>query len=472
MKTLLIHGDPAVLTELTDSDDRLQSKFRSASELVREFLLPNAEVLTICEELGHEFRDRVFNPMITVWMFVTQTISADKSCQKAVARLNAWRVASGLRKVSSETTSYCKARCRLPVALFERLLRWTATRCEEATDETWLFRGRVVEMVDGWTVTMADSKENQKAYPQMASQKPGCGFPIARMIGLFSLATGAINLTAMASYQGKQTGETSLLRSILEHILPGRILLADRYYASYWLLAMSERRNIDLVARAHHLRKIDFRRGLKQGYLDQIVAYHRPERPSWMSENEYNQYPTFILVRHLRYKVTRRGYRTREVTLATTLLDAELYSAAELASLYGRRWSVELHIRSLKTQMTMEHLRCQSPQMVRKEIHCHMIGYNLVRAAMLASALKFHLCPTRLSFTGAMQALEEFASCIRLRSGRSAEQWESLLETISELTVGHRPGRCEPRELKRRQKKYKLMQKPRDPNRNRFATAA
>ncbi|WP_436714521.1 IS4 family transposase [Roseiconus lacunae] len=472
MKTLLIHGDPAVLTELTDSDDRLQSRFRSASELVREFLLPNAEVLTICEELGHEFRDRVFNPMITVWMFVTQVISADKSCQKAVARMNTWRVANGLRKVSSETTSYCKARCRLPVALFERLLRLTATRCEEATDETWLFRGRVVEMVDGWTVTMADSKENQKAYPQMASQKPGCGFPIARMIGLFSLATGAINLTAMASYQGKQTGETSLLRSILEHILPGRILLADRYYASYWLLAMSERRNIDLVARAHHLRKIDFRRGLKQGYLDQIVAYHRPERPSWISENEYNQYPTFILVRHLRYKVTRRGYRTREVTLATTLLDAELYSAAELASLYGRRWSVELHIRSLKTQMTMEHLRCQSPQMVRKEIHCHMIGYNLVRAAMLASALKFHLCPTRLSFTGAMQALEEFASCIRLRSGRSAEQWESLLETISELTVGHRPGRCEPRELKRSQKKYKLMQKPRDPNRNRFATAA
>ena len=460
-----------MLTKLTDSDEQLQNKLRLASKLDCDFLSPNPQVLGICDELGYEFRDRIFNPMITVWMFITQVISADKSCQKAVTRLNAWRVAKGLPKVSSETTSYCKARCRLPEALLERLLRWTATRCEEATEETWLFCDRVVEMVDGWTVTMADSKENQEESPQMASQKPGCGFPIARMIGLFSLATGAINFTAMAAYQGKQTGETSLLRTILDRILPGRILLADRYYGSFWLLAMSELRNIDLVARAHHLRKVDFRRGLKQGYLDQIVTYHRPQVPSWMSKKEYNKYPKFILVRHLRYKIAQKGFRTREITLATTLLDAEIYDVEELASLSGRRWSVELHIRSLKTQMKMEHLRCQSPPMVRKEIHCHMIGYNLVRAAMLVSALKFHLCPTRLSFTGAMQALEEFASCIRHCSGRYAEQWESLLKTISELAVGKRPGRQEPRELKRRPKNYKLRQTPRHPDRNRYATA-
>lgn len=461
-----------MLYELNDSDDQLQNKLDSISLVVRQLLSPNLHVLQLCDELGFEFRDRIFNPMITVWMFVTQVISADKSCQKAVTRFNVWRVAKGLPRVSSETTSYCKARCRLPEELFERLLRWTATRCEEATNDTWLFCNRVVEMVDGWTVTMADSEENQEEYPQMASQKPGCGFPIARMIGVFSLATGAINFTAMAAYQGKQTGETSLLRTVLDRIARGRILLADRYYASFWLLAMSELRGIDLVARAHQLRKVDFRRGLKLGYLDQLVAYSKPQRPKWMSEEEYEKYPTFILVRHLRYKVAQKGFRTREVTLATTLLDAEIYDADELAALYGRRWSVELHIRSLKTQMKMEHLRCQSPQMVRKEVHCHMIGYNLVRAAMLASALKFQLCPNRLSFTGAMQAVEEFASCIRLRSGRFSEQWESLLETTSELTVGHRPGRKEPRELKRRAKQYKLMQKPRNPNRNRYATAA
>jgi len=191
-----------------------------------------------------------------------------------------------------------------------------------------------------------------------------------------------------------------------------------------------------------------------------------------MSEEEYATYPSFIIIRHLKYKVEQKGFRVREITLATTLLDASVYEAEELASLYRRRWMVELHIRSLKTQMQMDHLRCKSPQMVRKEIHCHMIGYNLVRAAMLASALKYGLCPTRLSFTGAMQAVEEFASSLRLQSGHRKAQWENLLETISELTVGDRPGRQEKRELKRRQKNYKLMQSPRNPNRNRYATAA
>jgi hypothetical protein len=439
---------------------------------VLDFLLPQVAVLRLCDDLEHEFRDRIYNPMITVWMFISQVLSADHSCQQAVTRFNAWRVAKGLLRVSSETTSYCKARGRLPEALFERLLAWTSQRCEQATDEAWLFRGRVVEMVDGWTVTMADTPENQEEYPQMTSQKPGCGFPIARMIGVFSLATGAINFTALGAYKGKQTGETSLLRTILDRILPGRILLADRYYASFWLMAQSELKGIDLVARVHHKRKVDFRKGLKQGYLDQLVAYHKPQRQKWMSEQEYHTYPSFILVRHLKYKVEQKGFRTREITLATTLLDVSVYEADELASLYRRRWLVELHIGSLKTQMQMDHLRCKSPQMVRKEIHCHMIGYNLVRAAMLASSLKHGLCPTRLSFTGAMQALEEFASSLRLQSGHRKEQWENLLETISELTVGDRPGRQEKRELKRRQKNYKLMQSPRNPNRNRYATAA
>lgn len=458
--------------QFNESASNIQSKLHDASSVVLDLLLPQIEVGKICQELGFEYRERIYTPMITVWMFITQVLSADHSCQQAVTRLNAWRVARGLMRLSSETTAYCKARCRLPEKLFHRLLDWTARRCNDAASEQWLFHGRVIEMVDGWTVTMADTPENQAEYPQMANQKPGCGFPIARMIGVFSLATGAISLTKMAAYQGKQTGETSLLRSILNRISPGTILLADRYFASFWLMAQSELSRIDLVARVHHKRKVDFRRGLKQGYLDQLVAYPRPSRPKWMSKKEYATYPAFILVRHLKYKIEQKGFRTREITLATTLLDANVYEADELASLYRRRWLVELHIRSLKTQMKMDHLRCKSPQMVRKEVHCHMIGYNLVRSAMLASALKFNCCPSRLSFTGAMQAIEEFASGLRLQSGRRQQQWDNLLETIAELTVGHRPGRQEPRVLKRRPKQYKLMQSPRNPNRNRYATAA
>ncbi|MCM2374804.1 IS4 family transposase, partial [Aporhodopirellula aestuarii] len=319
--------------QFTDSPADVQSKLRSAKSLCLDLLLPKAEVLAICVSIGHEYRDRIYNPMIVVWMFISQVLSKDHSCQQAVTRLNAWRVARGLAKVSSVTTAYCKARCRLPEELFEQLLAWTSCRCEQVTDESWLFHNRIVEMVDGWTVMMADTDENQEEYPQMTSQKRGCGFPIARMIGVFSLATGAINHTAIGPYKGKQTGETALLRTVIDRILPGRILLADRYYANFWLLAAGEMRGIDLVARAHHLRKVDFRRGLKQGYLDQVVGYRKPQRPKWMSEEEYAKFPSLILVRHLKYKVEQKGFRSREITLATTLLKAEAYPAEDLASL-------------------------------------------------------------------------------------------------------------------------------------------
>lgn len=450
----------------------VQSKVQSAKTLCLDLLLPMPAIMRICSEIGHTFRMCTYNPMEVVWMFITQVLSPDHSCQQAVTRLNAWRVARGLSSVSSETTSYCKARCRLPEELFERLLAWTARKCEEVTNEAWLFQGRIVEMVDGWTVTMADTQENQAEYPQMSCHKPGCGFPIARMIGVFSLAGGAINHMAIGPHKGKQTSEPSLFRTILKRILPGRILLADRYYSSFWLLAAGEMRGVDLVVRVHHSRKVDFRRGLKQGYLDQLVAYEKPARPEWMSHEEYASFPLFILVRHLKYKVKQPGFRTREVTLATTLLDAEVYRAEELAALYYRRWNVELHIKSLKAQMQMDHLRCKSPQMVRKEIHCHMIGYNLVRAAMLASALRFSLCPWQLSFSGAMQAVEEFAASLRLGSNRREAQWDNLLRVISEIVVGKRPGRQEKRVVKRRPKAYPRMSCPRDPNRNRYATAA
>jgi hypothetical protein len=461
-----------VNAQSNNSPADVQSKLRSAKTLCLDLLAPAPAISKICEEIGHAFRDRTYTPMVVVWMFITQVLSSDHSCQQAVTRLNAWRVARGLAKVSSLTTSYCKARCRLPEELLERLLAWTARKCEEITSEAWLFQGRIVEMVDGWTVTMADTQENQEEYPQTSCQKPGCGFPMARMIGVFSLATGAINHMAIGPHKGKETGETALLRTILDRILPGRILLADRLYASFWLLAAGEMRGVDLVARVHHSRKVDFRRGLKQGYLDQLVGYEKPARPEWMSKEEYASFPDFILVRHLKYKVEQQGFRTRVVTLATTLLDAEDYAAKELALLYYRRWSVELHIRSLKAQMQMDHLRCKSPQMVRKEIHCHMIGYNLVRCAILASALRFNLCPSQLSFTGAMQAVEEFAASLRLASSRREEQWDNLLTVISEIAVGERPGRQEKRVLKRRPKAYRLMSCPRDPNRNRYATAA
>ena len=169
-------------SNLNKSATELQSKLQSAKSLCLDLLLPKSAVLEICADIGYKFRNRTYNPMVVIWMFVSQVLSADHSCQQAVTRLNAYRIARGLKKVSSKTTAYCKARCRLPEVLFERLLRWTSMRCEEVSSEAWLFHHRIVEMVDGWTVTMADTNENQKEYRQMSSQKPGCGFPIARIV--------------------------------------------------------------------------------------------------------------------------------------------------------------------------------------------------------------------------------------------------------------------------------------------------
>lgn len=458
-------------TKLIDSDSRTQSKVDRIFAFVMDCVRPVAEVDRICSLLGYKYRDRVYSPMVTVWLFISQVLSRDHSCQQAVNRFLAYRTAKGItQQIASNTTAYCKARSRLPEELFERLMQWTAEKCHEAVDEQWLLCGRVVEAVDGWTLSMPDTEGNQREYPQQKSQRKGCGFPIMRMVGLFSIVTGAVHGAAFASYQGKETGETSLLRSIMHRILPGRILLADRYYASFWLLASCNQLKIDLVARAHHLRTIDFRRGKKLGSFDQQTEYQKPPRPKWMSQEDYDSYPASISVRHIRYKVPRQGFRTREVTVVTTLLDAELYSVEDLSNLYRRRWDVELHIRSLKTHMQMEHLRCKCPQMVRKEVHCHLIGYNLVRASMIASALRFSWKPTRLSFTNAMQAFEDFATSIRLQAGRVKAQWNTLLQTTAERKVGWRPGRQEERVVKKRPKSYKLMKTPRKPNRNRFAT--
>ena len=437
-----------------------------------ELLMPSPLVDRLCQEIGYRFRECIYTPATTMWLFILQVLSADHSCQGVIAKHNSYRLHKGLPPLSSDTSGYCKARVRLPEQLFEKLFSYSAAACDAEVQRQWLFKGREVDLVDGTTVTMADTAQNRQEYPQPKSQKPGCGFPIVRMLALFSLASGAASMMALGSYSGKEQGETGLLRTLLHRLGAGKILLADRYYASFWNLALAQLRGIDLVARVHQLRKVDFRRGLHQGSYDQVVTYTRPSRPQWMSLLDYLRHPKKILVRHLRYRVDQPGFRTRVITLATTLLDAELYRAEDLADLYRRRWMVELHIRSLKTQMQMEHLRCQCPSMVRKEIHAHLIAYNLVRAAMLHSARSSGLSPTQLSFTAALQALEEYATARRLGAGSAQSQWQNLIATIASKVVGNRSGRQEPRELKRRQKNYKLIQVPRASHPNHYAVAS
>lgn len=419
-------------------------------------------VKSICQQLQHEFRERVFSPAVTLWAFLAQVLSADHSCREAVAKLNFWRVARGLEPCSPDTGSYCEARMRLPEELLRGLVRSTGKELADQAEQAWHWLGRIVQVIDGSTVTMADTLENQGEYPQQTSQAPGVGFPIARIVVVFSLAVGAVVDMAIGPYQGKRSGENNLFRRLLDSLRAGEVALADRYYASFWDFALLAERGIDLVARAHQLRKIDFRRGVKLGRLDQIVPYEKPnQRPSWMDRATYARLPQQLLVRHLRYSVTQPGFRTRTITLATTLLDGERYTADELANLYRRRWQAELHLRSLKTHMQMEHLRCKKPATVRKEFYTHLLAYNLVRGIMLEAALAAGRAPHQLSFKGALQSLNAFLGTVIADSANAHKHYALLLWMAGTYQVANRPDRVEPRLVKRRPKPHKLLQVPR-----------
>lgn len=430
--------------------------------LIFERFLPATEIAEICEQFGYEFRERVYSPVITLWMFLGQTLSADHCCRDAVMRLNAWRVEHGKTKVSTNTKSYTDARQRLPEEMVAELARQSGRRCQQTAKQDWRWKGRCVKMVDGMTLTMPDTAANQKEYPQQKAQKKGCGFPIMRCVMIFCLATGAALDIAMAPYKGKQTGENSLLQTIIELLFPGDILLADRYYATFANIDRAQRKGYDLVMRSHHKRKVDFRRGFKQGPYDQIVAYEKPpRRPVWMSEEDFAESQDFVLVRHVRYEVKVKGFRVKKITLATTLLDPVLYSVEDLAELYLQRWQVELDIRSLKTHMQMEHLRCKSPSMVRKEIYAHLISYNLIRDLIVRTAYRFDGNPKGFSHKGAVQALNAFGEKLQADSTRIEELEEALLESIADHPIGDRKPRIHPREIKRRPKPYPTMKRPR-----------
>jgi hypothetical protein len=403
-------------------------------------------------------------------MLLGQTLSPDHSCRDAVHRLNAWRVENGERKVSSNTDSYCEARLGLPEAAFAELARRSGEKCQQIAGDRWNWFDRVVKVIDGLTLTMPDTLENQREYPQPKCQKPGCGFPIVRCVMMFCLSTGAALRIAFAPYRGKQTGENSLLQEIIDSVLPGEILLADRYYATYGNIQRAFKEGYDVVMRSHHRRKIDFRKGFKQGSFDQIIAYHKPKKkPVWMSLSDFNACDSFILVRHVAFDVKRPGYRVKRIVLATTLLDASVYSVEELASLYCRRWQVELDIRSLKTHMQMEHLRCKSPAMVRKEIDAHLIAYNLIRDLIVRTSLLFDTSPKLLSHKGAVQALNAFSEKLQPGARNLSDLERALYQSIFEHPIGERIRPDHPREIKRRPKPYKTMTKPRHAPRKRSA---
>lgn len=442
----------------------LQSRIRKHVDKVDGFsffnLLTSPQLYSTVEELSPEYRERKYPPTETLSMFLSQSMSADRSCQNIVNATAVQRSINGLPPISTFTGSYCKARQRLPVSLVSELVRSTSALIDQSLPKSWRWQGRPVRLIDGTTITMPDTEENQEVYPQQRGQKPGLGFPICRMVGIICLASGSVINAAIGPFKGKGADEQTLLRSLLDSFAHGDIVVGDAYYCSYFLLTELMDRGVDAVFEQFGARRknIDFRKGQKLGNKDHLITYKKPAiKPGWMTEEAYREAPDTLTIREL---------EVGNKILVTTMLSAKEISKLSLKNLYKDRWHVELDFRNIKTTMGMETFSCKSPKMVEKEMWIYMLAYNLIRLVMAQSAALADILPRQISFKHSLQIWLAF----RQQQGDIAdeESLSALCALIAENTVGHRPGRIEPREVKRRSKPYKVLSQPRNEVRERI----
>lgn len=426
--------------------------------------LPREMIQAALTQAGVVGREGLYTSWVTLWIFLSQVLDAKQCCLQAVLRFLAYRVSQDLPACSSETGAYCQARKRLPESVAKELFRTTGKQLHEREmPEGWRWKGRTVKVADGTTVSMPDTPENQAAYPQPRSQKPGVGFPLARMVVLFSLAVGTVLEAAIGQYRGKQTGEVSLLRGLYDSLESDDVLLGDRIYCTYFDIVTLQERRVDVVTRLHQQRRADFRRGRRLGPDDHVVTWTRPrQRPPWMDTETFQRLPATIPMREVRVRVKTPGFRVHNLVVVTTLLDAERYSARDMAELYRARWHAELDLRSLKQTLHMDVLRCRTPEMVRKEIWVHFLGYNLIRRVMADAAEKHGILPRDISFATALEAMLAFAETLaKMLPSKMETCYDHLLDAIARHRVGDRPDRYEPRARKRRPKAYGLLTEPR-----------
>jgi Transposase DDE domain len=322
--------------------EAVRDQFAAQTGLPFLEVLSASEVESSCRAHNHKWRDRIYTPWITLSMFLSQILSSDQSCEDALDRFQKYLKDCGLPPVSNNTASYCDARQRLPEEVVWELARRSGQSIHDKADAQWLFVGRPVKLLDGSTVIMPDTEANQAEYPQSRSQKPGLGFPIARLLVIISLAVGTVLEAAMGPYQGKQSSELGLYRQICGALQRGDIALADRFFCNYWVIADSQRRGVDVVFRLHQTRKADFRRGRRLGPDDHIVTWPKSQRPDWMSPAEYAAMPQELRLREIRVRIKDRKKRTRVLVIITTLLDASKYPASALGDLFRQRWHAEI----------------------------------------------------------------------------------------------------------------------------------
>ena len=420
---------------------RIARRAKTAQAVEFFNVLTSPELLQTTEALLPEHRERLYPPTVALSMFMRQVLQADGSCQKAVNGWAAQRAADGLTPCSVRTGGYCRARQRLPLEMVSALARETGRLLSQKARSQWLWRGRAVKLVDGTGISMPDTLENQACYPQPNTQAPGVGFPLARLVMVICLATGAALDAAIGPHSGKGTGELGLVRRLLQGFSRGDVMLADALYCNYFLIAALMAAGVDVLFEQNGSRITDFRRGQSLGTRDHLVHWPKPARPQWMTPEQYAGLPDELTVREV-----KAGHQV----LVTTLLDHRKVSKHDLSALYARRWNVELDLRNLKTTTGMDVLSCQTPQMNEKQLWVHLLAYNVIRLLMAQAASNAGIDPRHLSFKHTVQLWTEWVS-----RGVSATQDDGRLFTlIAQCRVGQRPGRIEPRMRKRRPKSY------------------
>lgn len=415
-------------------------------------------------------------PSRTFWLFLSQVLEQDGSCREALRKFLAWLALEKKRTASPKTTGYCKARKRLREEDIEAVHHQVVRNIEARGEANGWWCGRTVKVIDGSSVSMPDTPANQEQYPQPTNQKQGCGFPVMRIVAVFSLATGVLLDVAKGALC---VHERTLFRSLWDLFEPGDVVLADRGFTGYADFHSLKERGVDPVMRNHQGRKKGVTKLKRLGKDDQLLAWHKMkahQRPKWMSVEQWQAMPDRLTVRQISIRVDVPGFRTQAIVVVTTLLDPKAFPAATFAELYRKRWAVELYLRHIKTTMGMDVLRCKTPEMVEKELQMHLIAYNLIRALMLEAATAHAVHLERLSVKGTIATIRQWAPT--LAQGQSDPTglrvlYHLMLHYIAADPVPNRPNRTEPRARKRRPKNYQLLNKPRRlfrevPHRNRY----
>jgi Transposase DDE domain len=446
--------------------DCLREEFLPAGPLPFADVLSSESLAAALQEIQTAWKDRIDTPLVTLWVFLGQVLSADPSCRAAVARLIAHRAAQGLKPCSSRTGADCQARGRLPLSFFATVARRVGPALAVRVDPEWLWKGRRVSLFDGSSVAMPDTPENRAESPLTYNQEPGTGFAVARIAAIISPASGAILDLGICRYAGKGQSESGLRRRLWGPLRPGDIPVGDRLMGAWTERVMLQRRGIDTLGRLSSHRVADFRRGTRLGKGDHLVAWPKPRRPRSVAPAVYEALPEFLLVRECLVRIEQRGFRVRSLVIATTSLDAAEYTVDDLAQLYRARWNNELDGRSIKDVLHMDVLRRQTPELVQKEVRMHVLAYNLIRTVMAQAARREGIAPRAVSFKATLQVLEAFRPVIASQAGRGRVHREALYEAMLQAIAGHRvgdrPDRFEPRMAKRRPKNYDRLRKPRE----------